>query len=345
MVSAASQVDSGQLQLMGAPGFRFLKDLWPGFRSGGLAYYPYSSIKSGLGASWTLAAANPSASAAAVTVAVAAGNALIDAQDAILASGINVTFTPENIQNGENFFRIFAAPTRVLQPVLANNGVYTAPTTRLNGDPIDEGDRYAECAFYPEHLETLQFYKFVNGVWTLVDMSFESEAGTQEGYNRTLGGACHRKITASNFMVNAIEVPIYVGAKYPVSSYRPAQARLRAAASLEIATAKLYYHVLPLSVTATFTNGSDEVTLDYANRSVFNDIVNSIVATTTLEIDGAALAADGYAASTGVITLGANYAGTTGTKQVLITPVTEANIYVRSLAKSELIPSGNLTNP
>lgn len=346
MVSAANKVDSGRLQLMGAPGFRFFKDLYPGSRSGGLNYYPYSSIKSGFTPSWTLAAANPTSAAANVTVAIAPGTALIDAQDASLASAVNVTFTPEDIIDGENYFRIFAAPTRALQPVTSVSGVYTPPTTRLNGDPVQDGDRYAECVDYPTHLEAHTFYKLQGGVWGVVDPSFEApDHPSQEGRNRIFGNKCHRKLTLSNFMVNALEVPIFIATQFPIYGYAPARANLRNPASLEIATAVLDYYVLPLNVTATFTSGSPSVTLDYPYRSMFADIVASIVSTTTLAIDGEPLAASGYNAATGVITLADNYAGTSGAAQVLITPVTAGNNYILSLGKSELIPSGNLTNP
>jgi hypothetical protein len=346
MVTSADNIEVGKLQLMGTPGFRFYKDLYPTQRDGGLSYYPYAAIKSGFTPSWTLAAANSAAAAAAVTVAVAAGTALIDGQDANLASAVNVTFTPEDIINGDNFFRIFIAPTRVLQPVVASAGVYTPPTTRLNGDAVADGDKYAQCIDFENHLETRKFFKLDGGVWKEFDYSFETAgAPYQKGQNRLSGNACHRKLTASNFMVNQIEVPIYVGAQFPVWSYQPARQRFRNPASLLVAEAKLHFYVLPLNVTATFENGSDQVILDYAYRSTFADIVNSVVATTTLAIDGAAIDAAGYDAATGAITLGAVYAGTTGTKQVTITPVTPANVLIRSLGKSELFPSTNLTNP
>lgn len=346
MVSAASQVDTGRLQLMGAPGFRFYKDLYPDHRAGGLNYYPFSSIRSGFTPSWTVAAANPVATAADITVAVAPGSALIDAQDASLSSSVDITFTPEDLVNGDNYFRIFANPTRLLQPVVAASGVYTPPTTRLNGDPIDDGDRYAECVDFLNHLEAHTFYKREAGVWKQVDPSFEPpDLPVQEGRNRVFGNKTARKLTASNFMVNMVEAPIYIAGQFPIYGYSPARANLRNPASLEIATVKAYYHVLPLSVTADFTNGSTTVTLDYAYRSLFADIAASVVSTATLAIDGAALAVSGYDAATGEITLAANYTGTTGSAQVLITPVTPANTFLFSVGKSELIASANFTNP
>lgn len=362
MVASASLVETGRIPLMGAPGFRFYKDLYPEQRKGGLNYYPYSSIKSGFAPSWTIAAGNSAASAAAVTVAIAPGSALIDAQNAVLASSVNVTFTPEEIANGDNYFRIFVSPTRVLQPVVANSGVFTPPTTRLNGDPVQDGDRYVESVDYPEHLEARGdgFYRLEFGTWVKVDPSFERpDFPVQEGYNRVFGAKCHPKLALGNFSVNAMEAPIFVNGGFPLNAYSPARARLRNPASLEIATAKLYYHILPLSITATFTNGSTDVTLeapssfvDYPgreeqviSRAIFADIAASVISTATLAIDGAAIAAAGYDAATGVVTLGAAYTGTTGTKQVLITPVTAGNNVIRSVAKSELIASENFTNP
>ena len=346
MVTAASQLQTGLRPLMGAPGFRFFKDLYPGGRAGGLNYYPFSSIKSGLTPSWTLSAAAPAASPANITVAIAAGHALLDAQPATLASGVNITITPEDVTNGSNYFRIFLNPSRKLQPVVPSGGVYTAPTTLLNGDAVADGDYYAECVDFPTHLEAHTFYKRVSGVWTKIeDLTFEPDSGLQGGRNRVFGNNTKAKVTSSNFLVNQLEVPIYIGTQFPIFGYQPARANLRNPASLEIATAELYYHVLPLPITATFTNGSDSVTVDYASRALFADIVASVTATTALEVDGAALAAGGYDAATGVITLGAAYAGDSGTKQVLVTPVTDANVYVLSLAKSTLHASENLTNP
>lgn len=362
MVAAASLVESGRIPLMGAPGFRFFKDLYPDSRKGGLSYYPYSSIKAGFTPSWSLAAANSVAAPANVTVAVGAGTALIDAQDAALASSVNVTFTPEEVVNGDNYFRVFVSPTRVLQPVVASNGVFTPPTTRLNGDAVEDGDRYVECVDYPDYLEARGdgFYRLEYGTWVKVDPSFERpDHPVQEGYNRTFGAKTVSKLTLSNFTVNAMEAPIYINGGFPVNAYSPARARLRNPASLEVVTAKLYYHVLPLPISATFTNGSTSVQLenpsaviDYPgrqeqviSRAIFADLAASVVSTATLAIDGAAIAASGYDAATGVITLGSAYAGTTGTKQVLITPVTPANVYVLSVNKSELIPSTNFTNP
>jgi hypothetical protein len=362
MVAAASLVESGRIPLMGAPGFRFFKDLYPDSRRGGLSYYPYSSIKAGFTPSWTLTETNSVATPGNVTIAVAPGTALIDAQDAALASSVNVVFTPEEVTNGDNFFRVFVSPTRVLQPVVANNGVFTPPTTRLNGDAVQDGDRYVECVDYPEHLEARGdgFYRREFGVWVKVDPSFErTDYPVQEGYNRTFGAKTASKLTLSNFTVNAMEAPIYINGGFPLNSYSPSRARLRNPASLEIVTAKLYYHVLPLRISATFTNGSNSVQLenpskvvDYPgrqeqviSRALFEDLATSVANTNTLQIDGATLATGGYNATTGVITLGANYTGTSGIKQVLVTPVTSANIYVLSVQKSELMPSTNYTNP
>lgn len=346
MVTAASEVQSGLLPLMGAPGFRFFKDLYPDSRSGGLNYYPYSAIKSGFDVSWSVAAAAPALAPAAMTVAVQPGRALIDSQDAVLASAVNIVFTPEEVFNGENFFRIFAAPTRVIQPVVALNGVYSAPTTRLNGDPIQDGDGYVECVDFPQHLEAHNFYKMEAGVWKSYDPAFETSTyPVQQGRNRVYGNGTHRKLTLSNFMVNALEVPIYIATQFPIFGYQPARANLRNPASLEVATAKLYYHVLPLDLTATFTNGSDQVIVEYAYRGIFNDLVASITDTAALAIDGAALATAGYDPTTGAITLAAPYAGTDGSKQVVVTPSTPDQNYILSPGLSELIPSENLTNP
>jgi hypothetical protein len=344
MVSALSQVQTGLRSYNGAPGFRFIKDIFPGYRQGGISYYPFSSIKSGFTPSWSLAAADPLAAAADVTVAIAPGSALLDGQNANLASSLNVTFTPEDLVTGDNYFRIFLNPTRTLQPVVSNGGVYTPPTTRLNGDPIEDGDLYAEAVDFPRELEAFAFYKRIQGAWTPFDPTFSAPAmPVQSGQKRTFGGECHSKVALGNISINAVEIPIYIAAGYPSFGYRPARAKLREPASLELVTAKLHYHVLPMALSVTFTNGSATAEVSYEHRSDFADVINSIVDLATLEVDGLAFTA--YNAATGAITLSAAYAGTSGTNQVLLTPATPGEDFILSVNRSELSASTNLTNP
>lgn len=344
MVSALTQVQTGLRAYSGAPGFRFIKDLFPSYRQGGISYYPFSSIKSGFTPSWTLAAAAPAAVAADITVDIAPGMALLDGQNANMSSAISVAFTPEDLMTGANYFRIFLNPTRVLQPIISSAGVYTPPTTRLNGDPVQDGDRYLECVDFPEHLEGFSFYKRVEGAWVNYDPIFEAPAiPAQSGQKRMYGGECHSKVNLNNITINMLEAPIYLSAGYPAYAYRPARAKMREPASLELAAAKLYYYVLPLNVSATFTNGSTTATLEYAYRSDMADIVASIPAITDLELDGVGLTA--YDAATGEVTLASAYAGTSGTGQVLLTPAVAGNDIILSIARSELEASENLTNP
>jgi hypothetical protein len=344
MVTALSQVQTGLRANNGAPGFRFIKDLFPSYRQGGISYYPFSSIKSGFTPSWSLAAAAPAAAAANVTVNIAAGMALLDGQNANLSSAVNVQFTPTELTTGYNYFRVFLNPTRKLQPVIASGGVYTPPTTRLNGDAVQDGDQYVEAVDFPRELEGFAFYRRVLGQWQQFDPIFTPPATpAQSGQKRMFGGECHSKVTLSNISVNAIEVPIYLAAGYPSFGYRPARAKMREPASLELAMAKLYYYVLPLNVTATFTNGSTTANLAYQYRSDLADLLASVAAAGNLELDGVAISA--FNAASGDVTLASAYTGTSGTAQVLITPASAGNDIVLSPVRSELLASENLTNP
>ena len=329
--------------ITGAPGFRFWKDLYPTGRQGGFSYYPYSSVAGGLTVSWSLAAANPSATPQAAVVSVAAGTAYLDGQLATLASSVNVATAPTTAVEGFNLRNVYLNPTRVLTPVALGG---SAPTTRLNGDAVAAGDAYCKAVDYGDYFSATEFFRYNGTSWALIDPSFEAPAmPAQSGKNRTWGGECHAKLASANFTVDQIEKRIYVENLYPPYVSSNSKALLRDVASLELANASLYYYVLPEPVTATFTNGSTTVTVAAASRPLVADIAASIVATTTIAIDGAALAASGYNSTTGVITLAAAYTGTTGVKTVNITPVTAANIYVLSPARSILTGSGNLTNP
>jgi hypothetical protein len=346
MVSAITQVQTGLRPYQGAPGFRFLKDLYPTHRSGGLNYYPYCSIQSGLTPSWSLAAGAPVAVPANLTVAIAPGNAILDSQPATLSTSVNLVFTPEDVADGYNYFRVFLNPTRILQPVVASGGVYTPPTTLLNGDAVQDGDKYLEAIDFPDHLEGRAFYVREGGVWKNYDPSFATpDVPVQQGRNRVYGNGTRPKVALSNFTINAVEVPIYLATGYPIFGYQPARANLRNPASLEIVTAEVYYHVLPKVVTGTFINGDADVTVAYAERDSIADLMSSVTNTNVLALDGETLDTGAYNSATGVITLGAPYTGTSGTKEVLLTPVTPANVYVLSPGKSNLVASTNFTNP
>lgn len=339
--TAKDKIDINQYSQSGVLGFTsWPKDFFTYARAGGLNNKPKSLVTSGLKPSWTISAAAPAATPAAVTIDVTTGTAMLDEQEAELSVAAQFSLTPAGIGAGDNYFRFFLNPTREIQTVVMSDlsGTHVAPTTRLNGDPIQDGDGYVICGIEPSQLIAYAYYKRVRGAWVETDMTYlPTPANTQQGQFKLLSGKTIKKVTASNFTVNAIEGWTKYGTiTQPWEVPSAPRGIMRNSSSLQVFTANLYYYVLPLDVTATFTNGSDTVTLDYDDRAVFSDIVNSILNTNTLEIDGAALDAAGYAASTGVITLAANYTGTTGTKQVTITPVTPANIYVRSTSKSEL---------
>lgn len=329
--------------ITGAPGFRFWKDLYPTGRQGGLSYYPYSAVNSGLVASWSLAATAPSATPQTVTVSFSAGTAYLDGQLATLGSSVNVQVQPSTASDGFTNRRVYLNPTRALIPVVLGG---SAPTTRLNGDAVAAGDGYCSVVDYSEYFSATAFYRYDGTAWSATDPSFEAPANpAQSGKNRTWGGENIGKVASANFTVEQVEKRIYIENQYPAYVSSNSKALLRDSASLELVTASIYYHVLPEAVTATFTNGSTSVTVAAASRATMADLAASVTNTNLLQIDSATLAATGYNSSTGVITLGAAYSGTNGTKTVNITPVTAANVYVLSPLRSVLNATGNLTNP
>ena len=329
--------------LTGAPGFRFYKDLYPSGRAGGLSYYPYSSIIAGLTASISLAAAAPAATPANVTVAVTAGRAYLDAQIATLASGLNVTLTPTVGAAGLTNYELYVNPTRMLRVVPIGD---PAPTTLLNGAAVQDGDMYATAVDFGEYFGAVDFYRYQGGLWTLLDPSFAApELPAQPGKNRSWGAANRPVLAAGNFTFNAVEKRVYKENLYPPYTNSNSKALIHDSASLALATVGLYVHVLPVPVTATFTNGSPTVTVAAADRALVADIMASVTNTNLLAFDGATLATGGYNAGTGVITLGANYGGTSGTKLAEITAVTPANVHIVSPARSLVTLSENLTNP
>lgn len=235
-----------------APGFRFLKDLYPASRGMGLELYPYSSIYTGLTASWTLTTGTV---ATAQSVTISPGTAYLDGQLATLAASATVSITPNaySITNGtSNNFYIVLNPTRNLQPILSNPG--TPPTTLLNGNAIGVGNQYAICYDRGDSLVATTFYKYgpsasdvtasdlgdaisTSNAWFKIDPSFETPTvPAQQGQNRMWGGDNVPVVTASNFTVNSAEAPIFIGTQYPPYVSSNSLAQLRQCGSLLIAT-------------------------------------------------------------------------------------------------------------
>jgi hypothetical protein len=337
--------------IVGAPGFRTYKDLFPSQRGIGLDYYPYSAISEGLLASMNPSAAAPASAPGNVTVAVTAGRALLDGQAISLGSGVNVTVDPDALANpvtGLNTYYVFLNPTRNLMPIAVGA---SQPTQYLNGAAVEEGAVTVESTDNGEFIVALPdtFKKFTGGVWKSFNPIFEpSTVPAQPGRNRIYGQIVKPTVAVSNFSVNALEKSVYLGSNYPVGVNSPGLAYLRYPASLLIATVNLYYYVLPYQITVTYTNGSNSATVDVADRAAVAAIRASVSNPNTLALsDGTAQLQQtaNYNAATGALELAANYAGTTGVKTAFIVPQTGGNIYVLSPAQSTLEPSGNKTNP
>jgi hypothetical protein len=329
--------------LTGAPGFRFYKDLYPSNRAGGMSYYPYSSIINGLTPSINISAAAPAATVANVTVAVSAGRAYLDGQIASLASSANVVFTPVSGVEGILRYDVYLNPTRMLRPIALGAA---APTTLLNGAAVQEGDMYAECIDYGEYFGAKDFFLRTGTTWTKFDPTFAKAAiPAQSGKNRSWGAENRPQLGAGNLTVNQLEKRVFIETLYPPYTSSMSKALLHDTASLYLGSVDLFVHVLPKPVTATLTNGNTAVTIAAADRPLVADIVASIPNTNTLVIDGAAVATAGYNAGTGVLTLAASFAGTSGTRLVNITPSVGANVNIVSPARSSVDLSENFTNP
>lgn len=225
------------IELQVAPGFRYLKDLYPESRGMGLSYYPYSSIYSGLVPSWT---ANTSVTNPDQTVAITAGSAYLDSQLSTLAANISVTVDiTADTPVGDNFFYIILNPSRRVIPY-----VTTQPTTLLNGVAVADGDWAVKCADLDEYLIANTFYKRVAGAWQqsvsgdpVNDLIFQAPiVPSQTGKNRHWGNQVSTTIAASNFQVNIVEKRVYIGNVYPPYVNSNSLALLRDCASLHIAT-------------------------------------------------------------------------------------------------------------
>jgi hypothetical protein len=225
------------IELQVAPGFRYLKDLYPESRGMGLNYYPYSSIYSGLVPSWT---ANTTGTNPDQTVAITAGSAYLDSQLSTLASNISVTVDiTADTPAGDNFFYIILNPSRRVIPY-----VTTQPTTLLNGVAVADGDWAVKCADLDEYLIANTFYKRVAGAWQqsvsgdpVNDLIFQAPiVPSQTGKNRHWGNQVSPTIAASNFQVNIVEKRVYIGNVYPPYVNSNSLALLRDCASLHIAT-------------------------------------------------------------------------------------------------------------
>jgi len=230
-----------------APGFRFLKDLYPESRGVGLSYYPYSSVYSGLTPSATIAAAS-SATSVASTVTIAVGSAYLDSQLATLSSSVTLTITPTTTLHsggstvtsaGTYYYYIIANPSRRVLPYIKGS---SAPTTLLNGDAVANDDWAIECFDMDEYLQTSKFYKRVSGAWSLADPIFENPiVPSQKGNNRGWGNQTSSKLAAGNFKVNEAEQLVYVSGVYPPYTNSNSLSLIRDCASLHLATLVLTY--------------------------------------------------------------------------------------------------------
>jgi hypothetical protein len=227
------------IELQVAPGFRFLKDLYPESRGMGLSYYPYSSIYSGLVPSWTATAGNLSTPPA-QTVSISAGSAYLDSQLSTLASSVDITVPTTSAAVGDNYYYIILNPSRRVVPYVGS----TKPSTLLNGDSVTEGDWAVQCADLDEYLIANSFFKRVGSSWQqsisndpINDLIFQAPiVPSQKGKNRHWGNQVASKVTASNFQVNIVEKRVYIGSVYPPYVNSNSLALLRDCASLHIAT-------------------------------------------------------------------------------------------------------------
>jgi hypothetical protein len=344
--------------LYGAPGFRFYKDLYPNSREGGLSYYPYSSIISGL--ALQIAAIAPSAPVALsgiapLPVTIKSGRAYLDSLISNLASDVILNLDPVASAGnmpplaGVNKFDIFLNPTRKLQMVPVGG---TPPTTLLNGDPVKDGDLYATAVDDGESFVTKDFYQLQGGIWSSFDPTFSAPTiPAQRGRNRTFGNDAYPKVSLSNVSVNAIEKEIYVGTMYPHYTSSNSKAVLRKSASLFLGTVSLFYYVLPVPITANVTSGSASVVVSVADAAKVNALVLAASNADDFALSGSSsvgagtIAANGWNNSTRTLTLSAPAASTANEVTLNIIPAAPGTNYLISPTLSEVILSDNLSNP
>lgn len=337
--------------LTGTPGFRFLWQLYPSARSGGLSYYSYySTVEQGLAPSWTPPTASGLTTVPTTyTVAISAGRAYLDGEISILAAGQNVAINPGDPLfappvNGVNDYPIYLSPTRTLQPVVKGSA---APTTYLNGDAVTAGAQYAECIDFGEYLGATDFYQYSGGTWSKYDPTFAAPMlPAQAGKNRIYGGGMVPKVGANNLTVRAQEKRIYIENKYPPYTNSNSKALLRDSCSLELGNVSLYYFVLPLSVKVATTAGSATITTDAATAAVLADMVAAAgsIGTLAVKLTGPSGFFTGGGASSNItavsgtnITTAATVVANNAEVTLTIEPQTAGRTYLLAPAKSALL--------
>lgn len=345
------------IPLKGTPGYRFLWQHWPSGRAGGLTYYSqYTQVESGLQPSWTRPApAAPTATAVDKTVNVSAGRAYLDGQLSVLASSAIVTVDPDATQpviNGLNDYFIYLNPTRLLQPVPLGD---SAPTTYLNGVSIGLGAQYAECIDFGDYLSARAFYEYKNSGWEKFDPSFKAPAlPAQPGKNRAWGNEALAAVSGTNFTVDALEKRVYIEPVYPPYTMSNSKALLRDTASLEIGRLSLYYYVMPLSLEVALTESSTTASVSSLSASILSEMIAAAGSVANLSvklesIDSALLFNStapeekvNISAINGTTLTLAEDANVSGTYNVLLSPQTEANVYLFAPAKSNLYDVNNV---
>jgi hypothetical protein len=274
------------IPLNGTPGYRFLWQLWPSGRTGGLSYYSqYTEVLSGLGLSWTKPAAAGPVETPSYNVSVAAGKAYLDGELAVLPAGVTVAVAPLSVMppvNGINDYYIYLNPTRVLQPVPRGDA---APTTYLNGAAVGKGAQYAECIDFGDYLSATKFYEYDGAAWEEFNPIFSAPSlPAQKGRNRSFGNDMLPTVAATNFTVGALEKRVYIEPNYPPYTNSSSKALLRGGASLELGRLSLYYYTLPLSIVATGVDETDTLTVDDDTAAVLADMVTAAGSVSNLAV-------------------------------------------------------------
>ena len=263
-----------------APGFRFLKDLYPESRGVGLSYYPYSSIISGLVPTTTIAA-DSSVASTVHSISISSGSAYLDSQIATLSAtatnAINITPTTTLHSGGSvvespgtYYYYIIANPSRRVLPYIGT----VQPTKLLNGDDVANGDWAIQCFDMDEYLQTSKFYKRVSGAWSLTDPIFENPiVPSQKGNNRGWGNQTSSKLAAGNFKVNQAEQLVYVSGVYPPYTNSNSLSLIRNCASLQLGTLTLVFKPATESISnVVATDGVFSSTLSSTDSKLINGL-------------------------------------------------------------------------
>jgi hypothetical protein len=225
-------------------GNRFNYQLDPRGQQGGLSYYPFSGIVSGL--TVTAAVANGTDNVN-LAVTITAGAARLDGKYHSLAANISALILPvgADVAVGTQKFEIWLNPRRVV-PAL----------TSAPGGPAT-GDKYLKVRDQGEYLEVTDFLQYNGSAW----LDFDPVRGSAPGYGfnnlpmNEINTVIDTATTSNKSFSFTPEKAVYHGNNYPQYVAAPSKAHVRLNAGVKLAD------ITMVSGTATIVNHGDQVRL------------------------------------------------------------------------------------